>query len=213
MMGSERGVMLGHDVQIMLSSVADPVWDYVALGHIHKHQNLTAGRENVPPVVYSGSLERIDFGEEGDPKGFVIADVERGKATWELVEVESRPFLTLRVDVRSSPHPTDAVIQEIQRHDVTDTVARVIIQTDTETNSLLQTNLIERALLDAGASVVAAIHRDIEHPARSRLGPTPEGLTPQELLERYFQSKDVSPDRIEVLLDAAQTFFDEGETN
>lgn len=60
-LGSERSIMLGRDVMVMLSTVSDPAWDYVALGHIHRHQCLTLGREGVPPVVYSGSLERIDL--------------------------------------------------------------------------------------------------------------------------------------------------------
>ena len=61
--GSERSVMIGRDAVILKSALADPAWDYVALGHVHKHQSLNNG--GYPPVVYSGSLERIDFGEEG----------------------------------------------------------------------------------------------------------------------------------------------------
>ncbi len=48
------------------------------MGHIHKHQNLTRDREEAPPVIYSGSMERIDFGEEGDPKGFCWVELDRG---------------------------------------------------------------------------------------------------------------------------------------
>ena len=40
--GSERSVMLGRDVTVMLSMLDNPAWDYVALGHIHKHQCLTS---------------------------------------------------------------------------------------------------------------------------------------------------------------------------
>ena len=46
--------------------LADPAWDYVALGHIHKHQSLNGDAH--PPVIYSGSIERIDFGEAQSPK-------------------------------------------------------------------------------------------------------------------------------------------------
>jgi exonuclease SbcD len=35
---------------------------YVALGHVHKFQDLNKGQQ--PPVVYSGSMDRINFGEE-----------------------------------------------------------------------------------------------------------------------------------------------------
>jgi len=210
-LGSERSVMLGRDVTVMLSTVADPVWDYVALGHIHQHQCLTLGRADVPPVVYSGSLERIDFGEEADKKGFVWAEVERGRARWEFVEVGCRPFVTLRVDVRRAGDPNQVVLETIARHDLRDAIVRVIITADPETDLLLQDRLIHSALLDAHANHVAAIQRDVERPARLRLGTSPEGLDPDQLLERYLSSKEMPPDRIAVLVDHARRIFTQEE--
>ena len=58
---------------LLTSTLANPAYDYVALGHIHKYQDLNPGRH--PPVVYSGSLERIDFGEEGEDKGFCLVRI------------------------------------------------------------------------------------------------------------------------------------------
>ena len=49
--GSERTVMLGRDVVVLKSVLAVPAWDYVALGHIHRHQELNRGQQ--PPIVYS----------------------------------------------------------------------------------------------------------------------------------------------------------------
>lgn len=209
LLGSERQVMLGRDVSVTLANIADPVWDYIALGHIHKHQNMTQGREDVPPVVYSGSMERIDFGEEGDPKGFVWAEIEPGQTRWQFIELNARPFLTLRVDVRQAANPTQVVLEEVARHDVNEAVVRVIITSDPETDSLVENLQIERALREAGANVVAAIQRNVERPDRSRLGPTPEGLSPPELLERYLLSKEVPPERIQELMNAAEQVFDD----
>jgi DNA repair protein SbcD/Mre11 len=206
--GSERSVMLGRDVTLMLSTVADPAWDYVALGHIHKHQCLNLGRADQPPVVYSGSMERIDFGEELDPKGFVWVELERGRAHWEFVEVASRPFTTLRVDVKRAGDPNQVVLDAIRRHDLDDAVVRLIISADPEADLLLNERTLQHALRDAGANHVAAIQRDVERPARLRLGTSPEGLSPDDLLERYLQSKDVPYDRIEVLLEHARQLFD-----
>ena len=200
--------MLGRDVTVLLSLVDNPVWDYVALGHIHKHQCLTPPeRAGLPPVVYSGSLERIDFGEELDPKGFVWAEVERGRARWEFVEVSARPFVTLRVDARRSGDPTQTVLDAIARHDIRDAVVRVIITADPEADALLNDRAIQAALRDAGANHVAAVQRNVERPARLRLGTAPEGLEPDELLERYLAAKEVSFERIEVLLDYARRIF------
>jgi len=66
--GSEKSMTLGQEHALLLSNVANPAFDYVALGHIHKRQVLS---EN-PPTIYAGSLERLDFGEEADNKGFYI---------------------------------------------------------------------------------------------------------------------------------------------
>jgi len=52
--GSERTVMLGHDIVLPLHFMKNPNWDYVALGHIHRHQALED--ERFPPVVYAGSI-------------------------------------------------------------------------------------------------------------------------------------------------------------
>ena len=69
---SERKFILGTEPTVMLSNIALPAFDYVALGHLHKRQELSAA----PPVIYSGSLERLDFGEEKDDKGFYVIDIE-----------------------------------------------------------------------------------------------------------------------------------------
>ena len=210
--GSERSVMLGRDLIVMLSTVDNPVWDYVALGHVHRHQCLTLGRDGAPPVVYSGSLERIDFGEESDPKGFVWVDLERGRVQWEFIEVGCRPFATLRVDVRGTGNPTQTVTDEIARHDLREAVVRVIIVADPETDLLLQDRPIQYALQEAGANHIAAVVRHVERPARLRLGTSPEGLTPEELLERYLLTKDLPHERIDVLLDHARHIFS-GDTS
>ena len=65
--GTERSMMLGNDHVLLVSAVHRPELEYVALGHIHKHQVL---RREPPMVVYSGSLQRVDFSEEGTIRDF-----------------------------------------------------------------------------------------------------------------------------------------------
>jgi exonuclease SbcD len=203
--GSERSVMLGRDVIVPLSSLADPTWDYVALGHIHRHQELNRGHH--PPVVYAGSLERIDFGEESEDKGFVVAEVSRGRTIWTFHPVAARRFLTLTVDVREQADPTQAVVETIGQHKVADAVVRLIIRALPEQEGLLRDADLRRALNDA--YFVASIQKEIERQHRTRLGERgAEGLTPRELLELYLESKDTPPDRAQALLHHADAIFE-----
>lgn len=204
--GSERSVMLGRDVVVPKSVLADPAFDYVALGHIHKHQNLTMGEPDAPPVVYAGSLERIDFGEEGQPKGFCWVELARGGTTWEFVPVNARPFVTIRADVRQDEHPTQTVLDAIARHDITDAIVRLIIQTTPESEARLHEKEIDKAL--GPASYIAAVVKDTERPERVRLGgAAPETLTPAQLLERYLESRNTQAERTKTLLRYAEDIF------
>ena len=206
--GSERGIMLGRDIQVMLSSLADPRWDYVALGHIHKHQNLTKGQAGLPPVIYSGSMERIDFGEEGDPKGFCWVELQRGAAEWRFEQLPARPFVTLTADLRTSANPTEQVLNLIKKYDLTDAVVRLNVQLAPETESRLNEATIRDELKRLGISQMAAIRKQIDQPVRARLGGSPEGLTQTELLERFLISKEMPLDRRVELMDAADQIFE-----
>ena len=199
--GSERSVMIGSDVVVLKSVLSDPAWDYVALGHIHKHQELNGGA--YPAIVYPGSLERIDFGEEHDPKGFCWVELARGQTAWQFVEVKARPFVTVETDAREADDPTQAVLDEIAHKNVTDAVVRVKVKLKPHQESQLREKDIIAAL--KGAGHVAAIGKEVEREARARLGgATPEGLSPTELLERYFESKGTEPQHIKLLLEFAQ---------
>lgn len=198
--GSERTVMLGNDVAVTKSALADPVWDYVALGHIHKQQNLTAGETGVPPVVYAGSLERIDFGEEREPKGFFWVELARGEAKPVFVPVAARPFLTIEVNARTEQDPTAAVLAAVVLHktELQDAVVRIIVLLSGEQVGLLDERTIQKA---AESAAHLSIQQEIRQETRARLGITgSESLTPVELLARYLSAKQVPEDRIAELL-------------
>lgn len=206
--GSERSVMIGQDVVINLSALNLPAWDYVALGHIHKHQSLNA--DNYPPVVYAGSLERIDFGEEFEPKGFCWVNVARGATTWEFVRVPARRFVTIEADARGDGDtPTEAVLRAIERHDVQDAVVRVRVTLLQRQEAAFRPRDIERAIRERGARFLVGIQKQIEREIRSRIGVrNPESLTPAELLRRYFISKKTPPDQIDSLMELAGPIID-----
>lgn len=204
--GSERTVMLGRDVVVLKSVLADPAWDYVALGHIHRHQELNRGQQ--PPIVYCGSLERIDFGEEKEAKGFVVAEISRGEARWSFQPVDARPFVTIRADVRDDPDPLASLLEAIGQHNLEGAVVRLLVQAQAEQEGLLRDADVRRAL--DGAYYVAGISIEVERAYRQRLGgDLSEELTPAELLSRYLESKGVPAERMERLLERADEILGE----
>ena len=97
--GYGKGGLLAPDVELPLSAVKNQAFDYMALAHIHQHQTIPNNDvTGQPPVIYPGSIERVDFGEEREDKVAILADVARGHTAWRTVPLPARPFLTLRVE-------------------------------------------------------------------------------------------------------------------
>lgn len=202
-LGSERAVMLGQDLVLPRSVVARPGVDYVALGHIHKHQSIGSD----PPAVYPGSLERIDFGEEKETKGFVIADVQPGSSSWRFVHVAARPFITIEVDVREAADPMERIGRAINKRPVDGAVVRVLLQCTPQQRGQVEERAIRETLEAAGAHFVAAVALDVERTTRGRFAEVRDelqrGLTPRRALELYLRTKNIAPARQEQLLAAA----------
>jgi exonuclease SbcD len=209
--GSERNIMVGRDVAVdRATALAAPAWRYVALGHIHKHQSLN--RDEQPPVIYSGSPERIDFGEEKEKKGWVVATIGAGQTIWSFQEQykrPARPFRTIEVDARNVADPTALVVERIEKAgDLSETVVRLIITLDEEQEPRFVDRDVKLALKDAYD--VSAIQRDVRRRERDRLGGVSvETLTPLQVLDRYFDTRNVDEARKKLLLMQAEELMRE----
>jgi exonuclease SbcD len=182
--GSERAVMLGNELVLGGGVVGDKRLDYVALGHIHKHQSLDGGRQ--PPVVYAGSIERIDFGEAKEKKGFVLAEVSRGQTDWRFVPLKTRPFVDLEITIDSA----DTFMQDVMAwlpgaEEVDGAICRVQLSYPRDWEPLVDEAAIGERFHSA-LSLQILKHRQSDK--RSRLGDivAVEALSPQELLDHYW---------------------------
>ena len=220
--GSERLMTIGQEHVLLLSNVANPAFDYIALGHIHKHQVLSQN----PAVVYSGSLERLDFSEEEDDKGFYVVEIEPDKKTGQRQAARGEPrqrrgsfsfhpvvgrrFLTISVTIEPQDiNPTSTVLQAINKYEnnVREAIVRLNISLPAEIEGQLKDNDIRNALKEAHYFTIA---KDIKREARLRLGGwTAEEITPLDALKAYLESKKTSPERTKILLEYGEKLIQE----
>ncbi|NEQ28679.1 MAG: hypothetical protein F6K28_58890 [Microcoleus sp. SIO2G3] len=122
--GAERFLAAGKGFTVPMALLTRSNFDYVALGHVHRHQILC----EQPYVVYPGSIERVDFSEEAEEKGFVLVKVNRGNTQLEFCPLPTRRFFTLRIDVSTADDPQTALMAAIASESIQDTVVRLIYQ-------------------------------------------------------------------------------------
>lgn len=76
---------IGEDLEFGLNDLHAAGCDYVALGHVHKHQQWGN-------VVYSGSPGRLNFGETED-KGFCMVDFAGKVPSLRFIQTPARRFV------------------------------------------------------------------------------------------------------------------------
>lgn len=72
----DRDIYIGNQGNVGIDVLNNPVFDYVALGHIHKPKVVQTG---VAHIRYSGSPIPLSFSEIKDDKQVVIVDFENGQ--------------------------------------------------------------------------------------------------------------------------------------
>ncbi|NPV75679.1 MAG: exonuclease SbcCD subunit D [Anaerolineae bacterium] len=196
--GGERSVMLGGDLVLPLGLVTDARFDYVALGHIHKAQDVN--KDHQPPVVYPGSIERVDFGEAADDKYFVIAHIEKGQPTRvEWRKLNGRRFIDRFVRIATGDHFMQQVLSALPSQDeMSGAFVRLIIEYPRHLDSHLDETALRRY---ADAALEFHLVRRPQMEARLRLpnDQTINSLTPFELLELYWKTMKINPKEAETL--------------
>lgn len=204
-LGAEKFLAVGKGFTIPMSMLIRSEFDYVALGHVHKHQNLNPS--NDPPVVYPGSIERVDFGEAQEDKGYILVEVQRGQADWEFCVLPARPFLTIELDVSRSEDPLGAVLEAIAKQEIEEKVVRLIYKLRSEQLDLINTTAIDRALKIAHShSIRPELVSQLARPRLPELG-VGNTLNPIEALTTYLDNREDLQDIRQDLIEAAQSLL------
>jgi exonuclease SbcD len=201
--GGERSVSLGNDLVLPLALVQNPRLDYTALGHLHKKQDLNKGKH--PPVVYPGSIERIDFGEAGDEKYFVIAEVKQGKTKLDWHKLENiRPFVDQYLKLTSKEKITDQIKKALPSSDLLkDAIIRLVLEYPRAWDPLIDEPAIRELVKE---SFEFHFVKQPQSKVRIRLPKDRAigSLSPEELLDQYWEISQTPEDEIKSLNKLAQ---------
>ncbi|MFP5274220.1 exonuclease subunit SbcD [Coleofasciculus sp.] len=204
--GAERFLAVGKGFTIPLSLMARSCFDYVALGHVHRHQNLNPS--NNPPVVYPGSIERVDFSEEKEDKGYVLIELEKGKVQWQFCPLPVRPFCTISVNIAEETDPEAALLKAIQKRAINEAVVRLIYQVRSDQLDLIDNSKIHQALSEAHSYTIRPeLVSQLARPRLPELG-VGNGMNPLDALKTYLESQDNLKDIAADMLEAAQYLLD-----
>ncbi len=199
-LGAERFLAVGKGFNVPLSLLIRPCFDYVALGHIHKHQNLN--QSNDPPIIYPGSIERVDFSEEKEDKGFVLVELEKRTVKWEFCPLDVRSFCTIKVDVSQAKDPQELLIKTIEKKPIQDAVVRLIYQLRSEQIDQIESASLHEALTVAHSySIQPELISQLARPRIPELDR--HSLDPLTALKTYLGSREDLKEIEQDLIDAA----------
>lgn len=208
-LGAERFLAVGKGFTLPMSLLTRPCFDYVALGHVHKHQNLNP--KGSPPVVYPGSIERVDFSEEKEAKGYVMLEVEKGKVNWEFCKLPVRTFRTIEINVAEEADPQAAILKAIEKAKIEAAVVRLIYKLRSEQLEAIENNVIHTALAPAHSyTIQAELISQLARPRLPELGSS-SSLDPIEALKAYVENREDLRDISAELVEAAQRLLSADE--
>ena len=169
-MSDEQQAFLGDMSLVVDTSALGAIgFDAILAGHYHKHQVLSSS----PLIAYAGSPHRVSFGEEHDPKGYLVVDTESIGPDFEFVKTPARHFVTV-----------DYAADRVDLDRVEDAVVRAINVPPEATVDDVVT-----ALELAGAWDVTEVrHARVATPEAA--GGLSETLTAEQALAAYFEDDE-----------------------
>jgi len=205
--GSEKRAIYGTDPIILPSQLAIEPFDYVALGHLHRYQNLNP--RGYPAIVYSGSIERIDFGERKEEKGFCVVRIaQKGSTTHEFISINARPFIQIEVKLKAGEKQTPQVLDAIALHSITDAVIKIIYYVPENTRDVVDLKAVQHACRDAMFVVgIIPVHAQVSR--ERRFIAAKESMDMPTLLANYFAMKPELQGRKDVLVEKALALLEE----
>jgi DNA repair protein SbcD/Mre11 len=195
--GSEKRAIYGNDPVLLPSQLAIAPFDYVALGHLHRYQNLNPN--GYPAIVYSGSIERVDFGERKEDKGFCVVTIENKGATHhEFIKTPMRPFIQIEVKLKPIGDQTQQILEALMHYPIKDAIIKILYHVPAHVKDSVDLQKIVQACAQALYLVSITPIKIFE--VREKRTSMNIGMDFETVLAHYFESKTEYKDRKDELI-------------
>jgi DNA repair exonuclease SbcCD nuclease subunit len=175
-LGAERMMRVGFDVTVPATCLDG--FDAALLGHIHKRQPVWRN------AWYCGSPMAHDWSEEGQAKGALVVDVERGiLPIVRAVDFPARPVRTIRLRYVASEQ------YEWPKEWPAGAMVRVIVDAERRPDAAWKARL-EREALEAGCHYVR-VDVEVRASQKQESGPTTT-VGPEERLRSWLREHHVT---------------------
>jgi exonuclease SbcD len=198
--GSEKRAVYGHDPILLPSQLAVEPFDYVALGHLHRFQNVN-DKGNIP-VIYSGSIDRIDFGERKEEKGFCDVTInQKNNVKYTFIPLATRPFIQVDVSLNEQDDQTGQILQALAKHTIQNAILKITYEIPSTLTDMVDVKKIQKYCFDAMHIVGIIPIRSVQTRAHRDLLKNEMNL--ETLLQTYFESQDSLKKRALILTEKA----------
>ena len=164
----------------------------VILGHLHRHQVLSED----PLIFYTGSPDRIDFGEEKQKKGFIFLEI-CDKINYKFIENDAEKFCTIKINIRDlNEDYNDYIYNEIENNKdrIENSITRIII--DMNVDQILNDKKIYQLINSFNAKYILNIQKNYNAKKHIRNSQITNELSIEKSLELYFENKTRTKERI-----------------
>jgi DNA repair protein SbcD/Mre11 len=205
--GSEKCAVFGNDPVFLPSQLALSDFEYVALGHLHRYQNLNS--KGYPAVVYPGSIERIDFGERKEEKGFCLVSIDTNKdeqkCSFEFKKLKTRPMIQLDIKLNEKKDQTGQILDFIKEREIKDSILKIVYTVPDGKKDKVDLQEIQNACSDAFylASIIPVRKNEI----REKRASLNIEMDIKTLLDKYLQTKDFTNEHKKEILKKAQDLY------
>ncbi len=139
-LGSER-IFASHmlEPRFELDELSKMGFDYIALGHVHKWQKwqLAGGIY----ACYSGSIERVDFSEADEEKGFIFIEGTEGGFKPRFLKLDVRPMVRKKMSLRDKgPLYVNSLLSSLKG--LTGALVKLIVEVDEESRTRFEASRV-----------------------------------------------------------------------